>query len=72
MIVLGNAFVFGISTGGFSSVRAIFEVTLRGGQEIVFGLAAVVVPEPSTAILIGLGLSFIGAQRPTGTRRSGH
>lgn len=56
LIDLGEAFVDGFRNGGTPGVRAIFEWTGEEKQQVAFGLAVVVVPEPSTALLLGLGL----------------
>jgi len=63
VILLGDAFLEPGWSRDVPAVRAIFEVTMSGRQDIAFGLAAVVVPEPSSAVLIGLGLCFIASRR---------
>jgi hypothetical protein len=56
-IFLGDAYFDGrVDAGDTPALRAIFEVTTGLHQQLAIGLAAVVVPEPSTALLIGLGL----------------
>lgn len=68
VIVIGEAFLESFRARGVPAVRAIFESTLSGGQEVSFGLAAAVVPEPSTALLLGIGL-FLVAFRGQPDRR---
>ncbi|MCG8587791.1 MAG: PEP-CTERM sorting domain-containing protein, partial [Proteobacteria bacterium] len=48
-----------VSPGGDSSIRAIFEISSLADQGITFGFAAVVVPEPSTGLLLGFGLALV-------------
>jgi hypothetical protein len=64
LIDLGQAFDDDRSSGAAPhAIRAIFEVVAAGDQQARFGLAAVVVPEPSTAMLIAMGLSLLAARR---------
>lgn len=64
LILLGAAFgEYQTGDLGSHAIRAYFEVVTAGQQEARFGLAAVVVPEPSTALLLGIGLAVIAARR---------
>lgn len=49
-----------------ATVSAFFEALTRPGQTVAFGIAALVVPEPGTAVLIGLGLMAMAGR---GARR---
>jgi len=62
-IVLGDAYLAELGTGNTPAVRAIFEVSMSAKQAISVSIAAVVVPEPSTALLMVLGLVGLGARR---------
>jgi len=69
LILLGEAFDDQFNGRGSPAVRAFFEVTTRERQSVAFGLAAVVIPEPSTALLLGIGLACLARRRGTLTRR---
>jgi hypothetical protein len=45
------------------TVQVFFDATFRDTQSIGFGLAAVVIPEPSTGLLLALGLVVIATRR---------
>jgi hypothetical protein len=71
LIDLGSAFADRPGVGGTPAVRAIFEITQEAGQSVRFGMGAVV-PEPSTAVLLGLGLGLGSAaarRRKAGTAK---
>lgn len=63
LLFLGQAFLDEFPNEGDPAVRAIFEVTASKGQSVGYGLAAVVVPEPSTALLLGIGLALTATLR---------
>jgi len=44
-------------------IRVYFDIISSAGQSIAYGLAAVVVPEPSTGLLLLIGLGLIGRRR---------
>jgi hypothetical protein len=69
LILLGEAFDDQFNGRGSPAVRAFFEVTTRERQSVAFGLAAVVIPEPSTALLLGIGLASLARRRATPNRR---
>ena len=59
-----------LRTNGFSSTTGIFRLDMNGvvlgqiaGPQNVTGLAVANLPEPGTAMLIGAGLSLLGARR---------
>lgn len=62
LIDLGPAFADRTGVSRTPAVRAIFEITQQAGQSARFGVAAVI-PEPSTAVLLGLGLALAAAGR---------
>ena len=63
VFLLGQPYSEFVPGFGVPGIRAIFEVTTTASQSISFGLAAVVVPEPSTALLLGLGLMLVAKPR---------
>jgi hypothetical protein len=70
MINLGDAFLDDATSSSPPGVRLQFDWTGHEGQEVAFGLAAVVVPEPSTAILIGCGLGLLTVRGRNGRASS--
>jgi len=62
LLDLGDAFVENFSATSAPAVRAIFDVTQTEHQAVAFRVAAAVVPEPSTALLLGVGLAFASIQ----------
>ncbi|HEB88531.1 MAG TPA: PEP-CTERM sorting domain-containing protein, partial [Deltaproteobacteria bacterium] len=69
LLVLGDAFLDQFTGRTAPAVRVIFDVTSGAGQDVAYGLAAVVVPEPSTGLLLGLGLVWVAIRRDrSGTR----
>ncbi len=63
VFLLGQPYLEFVPGFGVPGIRATFEVTTAPGQSIEFGLAAVVVPEPSTAIMLGFGLLLVATSR---------
>lgn len=60
LVPVGSAFDAAYNpTFDAPAVRAIFDVVTGAGQSVELGVAAVVVPEPSTALFVGLGLAVL-------------
>ncbi len=63
LLVLGDAFLEQFTGRTAPAVRVVFDVTSGAGQNVAYGLAAVVVPEPSTGLLLGSGLVWVSIRR---------
>ncbi len=59
ILFLGQAYRDAIADLDGPAVRAIFEVSTLAGKNVSIGLAAFVVPEPSTALLLAFGLVIL-------------
>jgi len=67
--LLGQAYSEPFSTLDVPAIRAIFEVMTSLGHSVTVGVAAVVVPEPSVALLLGMGLLLCASSKSASSSR---